>query len=171
MTDKNLQSKGTPESPTNRPVNWGRHVSQCSVCAHPDRQDIERDFVQWKSPIAIAQDYGRTDRKTIYLHAHAFGLFRKRDQNIRAALTRIIEKARDVEATAAAVVAAVQAYAKINSQGQWIERSEHLTLNDLFERMTEDELDAYARDAKLPDWFAQTVGATPFDGRGAATDK
>jgi hypothetical protein len=171
MPDRDLRPRVMAKAPTGRPANRGRHESQCSVCAHPDRQDIERDFVQWKSPIAIAQDYGLADRKTVYLHAHAFGLFQKRDRNIRAALTRIIEKASDVEVTAAAVVAAVQAYAKINAQGQWIERSEHVNLNELFERMTKDELENYARDGKLPDWFTQTVGATPQDGQGSASDE
>jgi len=55
------------------------------------------------------------------------------------------------------VVAAIQAYAKINAQGQWIERSEHVNLNELFERMSKDELERYARDSKLPDWFTETV--------------
>jgi hypothetical protein len=57
-------------------------------------------------------------------------------------------------------VAAVQAYAKINAQGQWIERSETVNLNELFERMTRDELEIYAKDGTFPEWFTQTVGAT-----------
>jgi hypothetical protein len=47
----------------------------------------------------------------------------------------------------------VQAYAKINAAGQWIDRSEQVNMNDLFERMTRAELEAYARDGELPDWF------------------
>ena len=54
---------------------------------------------------------------------------------------------------ASAVVAAVQAYAKINAAGQWIDRSEQVSLKELFERMTFQELDAYARDGALPAWF------------------
>jgi hypothetical protein len=77
--------------------------------------------------------------------------------NLRGALERIIEQAGEVEVTASAVVAAVQAYAKINAQGQWIERSEHLNLNELFERMTQAELEKYARDAELPAWFRATL--------------
>jgi hypothetical protein len=87
-------------------------------------------------------------------------LFEKRRRNIRAALERIIERAGDVEVTASAVVAAIQACAKINAQGQWIDRSEHINLSELFDRMTRDELEAYAKDAKLPDWFTQAVGVT-----------
>ena len=70
----------------------------------------------------------------------------------------MIEKSGDVDMTASAIVAAIQAYAKINSQGQWIERTEHVNLNELFDRMTRDELESYARDAKLPDWFMQSAG-------------
>jgi hypothetical protein len=35
------------------------------------------------------------------------------------------------EVTASAVVAAVQAYSKINAAGQWIDRNEQVSLNDL----------------------------------------
>jgi hypothetical protein len=78
----------------------------------------------------------------------------------RAALERIIEKAGEVKVTAAAVVAAIQAYSKINAAGQWVDRSEHVSLNDLFERMSREELEAYAREGNLPMRFTQTVGAT-----------
>ena len=60
-------------------------------------------------------------------------------------------------------MAAVQAYAKINAAGQWIERTETVNLHELFERMTETEPEAYARDGKLPDWFPQTATATAPD--------
>ncbi len=56
--------------------------------------------------------------------------------NVRAALEKIIEKVGEVEVTSTAIVSAVQAYAKLNAQGQWIDRSENVNLNELFERMT-----------------------------------
>jgi hypothetical protein len=127
--------------------------------------EIETEFVSWRSPASIAKEYGLADRACVYRHAHALGLFAKRQRNVRAALEQIIEKAGDVEATASAVVAAVQAYSKINAAGQWIERSEHVNVNELFERMTTAELEAYARDGSLPDWFPRTVGATATDSR------
>jgi hypothetical protein len=142
-------------------VNRGRHEKLCAICKHPRREEIEQDFVNWRSPAEIARTYKLSDRSTVYRHAHALKLFGKRQRNIRAALERIIEKACDVEVTAASVVAAVQAYAKINAAGQWVDRSETINLHELFERMTQDELEAYARDGKLPAWFSQTVNATP----------
>jgi len=122
--------------------------------------------VSWESPAKLAQAYGLADRTSIYRHAHVFNLFKKRERNIRAALEKIIEKAGEVEVTSSAVVGAVQAYAKINAQGQWIERTQNLNLNEMFERMSSSELEAYAREGTLPGWFQQTVsvpGATATD--------
>ena len=72
---------------------------------------------------------------------------------MRSALEKIIEQAGEVEVNAAAVVSAIQAYSKINAQGQWIERSEAVNLNELFDRMTREELEAYASNGILPAWF------------------
>jgi hypothetical protein len=102
---------------------------------------IEREFINWTGPKAIAKEFGLRDRTAIYRHAHALDLFSKRQRNIRAALEKIIEKAGEVEVTAAAVVAAVQAYGRLNAQGQWIDRVEHVNVNKLFERMTEAEME------------------------------
>ena len=143
-----------------KPVNLGRHKRNCTVCAHEKCAEIEADFVGWKSPALIATEYGLADRTNVYRHAHAFDLFPKRQRNVRAALEKIIEKAGEVDVNAASVVAAIQAYAKINAQGQWIDRSEHVNLNDLFERMSAEELKTYAREGALPAWFTEAVDAT-----------
>lgn len=81
------------------------------------------------------------DRASVCRHAHALGLFVKRQRNVRAALERIIEKASEVDVTASAVVSAIQAYSKINAAGQWIDQSEQVNLNDLFDRMSTRELE------------------------------
>ena len=134
-------------------VSLGRHRRTCTICAHPERFEIEQAFVRWASPAAIAQQFGLADRTSVYRHAHALQLFPKRQQNIRAALERIIERVGDVEVTAAAVVAAVQTLAKINAAGRWIAPAEQVSLHQLFERMTPEELEIYARDGELPSWF------------------
>jgi hypothetical protein len=147
-----------------KPVSIGRHQRDCSVCAHSRRQEIEADFIAWRSPAAVATEYGLADRSSVYRHAHAFGLFAKRQRNIRAALEHIIESAGEVEVTASAVVAAVQAYSKINAAGQWVDRTEQVSLNDLFDKMTMAELEEYAQTGRLPKWFeVATVTATEED--------
>ena len=141
-------------------TNLGRHSTECRVCAHAQREEIEREFINWRSPAAIAKAYGLRNRASVYRHAHALGLFAKRQRNVRAALEKIIERASEVEVNAAAVVSAVSAYARINAAGQWVERSERIDLNQLFDRMSAVELDEYAREGKLPEWFSRTVDAT-----------
>ena len=144
-------------------VSLGRHKRTCSVCRHDKREEIESGFLAWRSPAALTDEYGLVDRSTIYRHAHALGLFDKRRRNVRVALERIIERAGDVEVTAAAVVSAVQAYSKINAAGEWIDRTETVSMNDLFDRMSSQELEAYAQSGDLPGWFRATVGATAGD--------
>ena len=139
-------------------VSLGRHRRNCTICRHPRRDEIEHDFVGWRSPAIIVEEFGLADRSSIYRHAHAFDLLAKRQRNIRAALERIIEQADQVEVTAAVIVAAVQAYSKINAAGQWVERAETTNLNDLFDRMTFDELEGYAREGTLPEWFLTATG-------------
>jgi hypothetical protein len=61
------------------------------------------------------------------------------------------------------VVSAASAYARINSRGEWVERTETVNLNALFERMSQAEMETYAKDAVLPGWFTETLGATASD--------
>lgn len=151
-------------------VNRGRHEKYCTMCKHPKREEIERDFINWRSPAEIARTYRLSDGGTVYRHAHVFGLFAKRCRNVRAALEHIIERAGSVEVSAASVVAAVQAYAKINAQGQWVDRSETINVHELFDRMSQYELETYARDGSLPAWFSQYMTATDDDSQETAND-
>jgi len=64
-------------------VNVGRHQRACSICAHLEGDEIEHAFVGWRSPAVIAQEYGLADRAGVYRHAHALGLFQKRQKNVR----------------------------------------------------------------------------------------
>src|SRR5437879_4303374 len=126
-----------------QPINAGRHAAECKICAHSHKDEIERDFINWRSPAAITKHYKLGNRASVYRHAHALGLFPKRQRNVRAALEKIIERAGEVEVNAAAIVSAVTAYARINSRGELIERSETVNLNSLFEPMSARELDEY----------------------------
>src|SRR5215831_11855090 len=76
-----------------RPISLGRHSRNCSICGHQSREEIEREFINWTGPKAIAREFGLRDRTAIYRHAHALDLFSKRQRNIRAALEKIIERA------------------------------------------------------------------------------
>jgi hypothetical protein len=153
-----VERKGaTPPS-----VNKGRHEAQCSIRKHAQHEEIEQEFLTWKSPDKIAETFGIC-RDSIYRHARAFDLLEPRRRNVRFALERIIERAGDVEVNASAVVSAVAAYSKLNANGQWIDRRETIDLNDMFARMSEEEMRRYASKGELPAWFTSVVGATGPD--------
>ena len=160
----------TPTRNTEKKINVGRHQHGCTICHHPQCSEIEAEFIGWKSPAQIATDYGLADRSSVYRHAEALGLKAKRQRNIRAALERMIEKAGEVDVTASAVVAAIQAYAKINAAGEWIEKTETVSINQMFGRMSVEELESYAKTGALPAWFQASVGATPQYGQSGAQD-
>jgi hypothetical protein len=148
---KRLREKNSPEG--RKSFSRKRHKTRCQICRHPEREAIDQAFIDWSSIVGLARNYGIT-RDTIYRHAHAVGLFEKRQRNIRRALERLIEQVEDVQANATSVVTAVQTYARINARGEWVERPEGMSLNELFDRMSIEELDAYAKGGMLPEWFS-----------------
>jgi hypothetical protein len=119
----------------------------------------------------IAKEYRLTNRMNVYRHAHACGLFEKRRRNVRVVLERIIERVDEVDVNAAAIISAVQTLAKINGQGRLVERSEQINLNELFEKMSQQELEIYARDGALPQWFTRAVGVTQTHSQVAETSE
>ena len=137
-----------------------RHSRDCAICSHKEREHIEIEFLNWESPTRLARRF-KISRRTIYRHASALDLFEKRSRNVRSALEKIIERGCETQIGARGLVAAVEAFAKINSQGKWIERREVVNLNELFDKMTEEELETYARDGQLPAWFENTIARTP----------
>jgi hypothetical protein len=138
------------------------HQRHCVICRHPRREEIEFEFLHWHNPKTIAKQYrlGKGDPANVYRHARATGLVEQRRYYVRDALERILEKADRVRVTADAVVSAVCIIAQMNALDQWVEPAERIYLRDLFDRMTAEELEAYARDGKLPDWFDQAISAT-----------
>ena len=137
-----------------------RHQAKCSICTgdQETKEAVEREFICWKSPKAIATDHGLADRATIYRHAHAMGLMEKRRRNVRAVLESILERSSEVwKLNASDIVAAAIALGKLNAAGQFIERRQVLDLNALFEKMSVSELEEYAQSGELPKWFRDTV--------------
>ncbi|MFY9560122.1 MAG: hypothetical protein WAQ52_07800 [Terriglobales bacterium] len=166
MSTPPKQKTATAVVAPEKPVNPGRHEAQCSICKHPNREEIEREFVGWGSPAKIAKTYS-LQRDTVYRHARACDLFEPRGRNVKAALGRMIERVCDVPINASAIVAAIGAYSKINANGQWVERRETVDMVELFKRMTRNELRGYVDRGELPLWFTSVVGHTATDSQGS----
>jgi hypothetical protein len=101
---------------------FSRHSRRCTVCAHPDRDAIEADFVRWRSPNTIANTYGIVDRAAVYRHAHATGLFARRKREACRVLEYVMECMETCPANMIdTVIRATRAYAHMDDQGRWFE--------------------------------------------------
>lgn len=116
-----VTQKSSPRPDTDHVPDFERHRRKCTVCNHPEREAIEQLFIEWQSPEAITRLFHLPDWSTIYRHAHAAGLHRRRRQNLRFALERVLEHADSATVTAVGIVRAVRAYACLTDAGDWIE--------------------------------------------------
>ncbi len=98
-----------------------RHQRLCKVCRHPDRDLIEREFLHWRSPTEISNDYGINDHASITRHANATGLYERRIRSVRSALERVIERAEEATVTGHSIVRAVRAYLCITDDNKWVQ--------------------------------------------------
>jgi hypothetical protein len=97
------------------------HARKCTVCNHPERDEIENQFVYWGHPGTIVKEFGLRHRTALYRHARALKLYEARTANLRSALEHIIERATVTKVTADSIVRAVQTYAHIDAKGKWEE--------------------------------------------------
>ncbi len=101
-------SNGHGSSVADNQLCLAQHRARCRICKHPEREEIEREFLDWVSLREIAEDWKLPSFRAIYRHAHAVGLFERRRKNRLAALDAIIERVHEVPVTASAVVAAIR---------------------------------------------------------------
>jgi hypothetical protein len=102
-----------------------RHNRKCIICKHPQRAEIEQDFLLWRNPHEIVAAYSLPHYSTIYRHAHALGLSRRRNENIRTVLDFLIEKAESAPVTGNTVI---RAYSCLDDRGRWIEPPRRLII-------------------------------------------
>lgn len=97
-----------------------RHQRKCAVCHHPDREEIEEEFIYWHNVRQLAKDHDIGDHRSIYSHARAFGLIELRRENRRAMLDRILEAGPD-QVGAHGVIEAIRAYNCLTDDNRWVE--------------------------------------------------
>ena len=100
----------------------GRHRRKCAVCHHPNCEEIEQEFLRWRSPSEIAREYGLADHRPIYRHMHATGIYARRQDRLRVALDPLIEKVMDVKVTARAILRAIATSNNLKDARKWIGR-------------------------------------------------
>jgi len=141
-----------------RTVGLARHEDGgCRVCRHPQREAIETEFVRWKTLREIEAEFG-VPKDSVARHARARSLEERRSRNVRGALVRVVEKGIETaEVTAASLVAAATALAKMGDDDRLTDRIEISgQMVGVLGRMGARELDLYARTGVLPSWAAET---------------
>jgi len=98
-----------------------RHARKCHICHHPQRTEIEDDFLNWQGPNEIVKEYNLPHWSAIYRHANALGLRARRNENIRTVLDIFVEQAETATITANAILRAIRAYSCLKDDGTWVE--------------------------------------------------
>lgn len=111
--------------------NFRRHSRKCAICHHPQREDIEEEFLQWHPPANIQQDYDLPSRPAIYRHAQATGLRRRRRRNLRGLAERILENADVISPSGETILRAMRIYAHITEDGEWIEPAKRTVVHHI----------------------------------------
>ncbi len=143
-------------------MNPNRHARDCRICRHPRREQIERESGCGRCRCHKLLRPIVWNRSTVYLHASSFGPSSKRARKIaKSALANFIERCNRVRPSAAALVSACVALSKINAEGQTIDRVSVSSLNHAFDRFTRGELERFAAEGVLPEWYREAVSETP----------
>jgi hypothetical protein len=122
MPEIALRKRPTAPAPSRQP-SLAMHAGQCSICRHARRAEIETAFLAWRGPRAIADDYGLGSHTTVYRHAHALGLFARRERALQFALrlSQLIDRAGDWESTETDIRSAMRLLARRRARGVFID--------------------------------------------------
>lgn len=124
LADSDLVKTNAPNEliASDLPPDFSRHARRCVVCAHPDRDAIEGDFIRWASPSAMAKTYKIADRASIYRHAHSTGLFNRRKREVGRVLETVLENVEQCPIDSFdTIIRAARLYTRLDSTGTWVE--------------------------------------------------
>jgi hypothetical protein len=138
------------------------HSQACRICRHPQREQIEAAFLDWIPMAQIAKEFKLSDRQNVRRHAVAMHLFKKRDANVRSALSAFIERGAKLKPTAQAFVAACTALSKLDAEGHTVDVVEKRNSpgGEFWLEMTNAEAMAYAKTGEVPDWMKESLRDT-----------
>jgi len=137
-----------------REVSLGRHKAQCSICKHPNCNDIEDAWLNWTSPAKIE-----------FRHCHAFGLFCKRRGNIIRAYERIAERSDTVNFSGSNVLSALGILVKLGGVQKAAEGVQSEIPKATVQQIPAKEPESSAPDASPTESVPETHGAGPGQGQ------
>ncbi|HEX5422359.1 MAG TPA: hypothetical protein VFW94_02335, partial [Candidatus Acidoferrales bacterium] len=128
-------------------ISLSHHSPRCTICNHPEREAIEQGFLHWESPTLLAYEYDLGQRRAVYRHARAFGLFEKRAARTRRSLEFVIEQGETITPTADSLIRAVRAYSCLGEDGRWTEPTKRVIItHEHIDRRAPDPRDRTSSD-------------------------
>jgi hypothetical protein len=106
-----------------------RHSRKCAICHHPDREEIEEDYLDWENSEVIAKAFELSGYRSIYRHARATGLRQQRRENLSLAAEYMVEHALGAAPSPQVILGAIRTAAHINSCGQWSRPPAHVVVS------------------------------------------
>jgi len=132
-----------------RTISLKRHQSQCSVCRHPQCQEIEEAWLNWGNTSQIADKY-KVTRDAIYRHMNALGLFSERQKRVKFVYEKIIERLDWVSVKDATILAALKAYVALCEREEAKQASAGAP-QEVSRPMSDLESEVHAQDGSLPE--------------------
>lgn len=110
--NKDTNSKQSKQNGDAR-VNLGRHQAQCTICRHPDCEEIEEAWIAWGYTGQIAKDFD-VSRDSIYRHARAVNLYAKRRENSNMICEKVLERVDWIQFSGSNYISMLKLYLKIH---------------------------------------------------------
>jgi len=133
-----------------------RHQAQCSVCQHPQSQEIEEAWTHWGSTTLLARDYG-VSREAIYRHMGALDLFKERAKRRRFLLEKVLEHADTTVFTGGNILKAFELY--MDSEREEERQASDLASQEVSSPMADLEPAELAKDESLPEGGTSDISA------------
>lgn len=124
-----------------------RHQAQCSVCRHPQCQEIEEAWVNWGNTTLLAKEYGLS-RDAIYRHMRALDLFKVRQKRVKLIYEKILERLDTVAVNGATLLAALRDYVALCEREE-AEQASAGASQEVSSPMSDQESEVLAEDGPL----------------------
>jgi len=148
-----------------RGARLGRHQAQCSVCRHPQCQEIEEEWINWGNTTLIAERSG-VSRYAIYRHMRVLDLFKERQKRIKFVYEKIIERLDTASCNGATVLAALRDYVALCARDEADEASA-LASQKASGLMSDEASEVLAKDEPIPE---EGTAASPQGETGGAAE-
>ena len=126
-----------------------RHQAQCSVCQHPQFEEIEEAWVNWGNTTLLAKDYG-VSRDAVYRHMRALDLFKVRQKRVKVIYEKILERLDMVSVHGATLLAALRDYTALLEKEE-AEQASTGASQEVSRPMSDLEPAELAKDEPLPE--------------------